>query len=218
MGSTGITKKTKQTSAKSGVLPSRSTGLKQPPANLAEWIRLANLVPAETYLPDIVVFDRFDNGPSWAEVLERIFLLPPAVQNELITRSRRAPTADEDEIWGLKGLHPDSNKMWQVDQHYNKIRTAYLHLRMISQAESNSKSIDPLESLVRDLRYADLSYLRQCAYEKCGKIFYAGKSIQPGCVPEHSGAVRKRNKRERDKLNRQDPYIKKKRAKTAPKR
>lgn len=195
------------------------TGLKPTPPHLAEWIRLANLVPVGTFLPDIVVLDRLGDGPSWADVLERVFVLPPAVQNELIARSQQTPPPEDsvtrqDDWW--KGIPPDLVKIAVVDECYNRIRTAYLHLRMISQADS--RSIDPLESLVRDLRYADLSYLRQCAYGKCGKIFYASKSRQPGCTPEHSSAVRKKNKRERDKKNRQDPKIKQKRAKTTRKR
>jgi len=107
----------------------------------------------------------------------------------------------------------DSVRFRLALEHYDRIRIAAHLLRMFSRTEAEHP-YDYAESLVSTLRYADLSYLRQCAYEPCGKIFYAGKSTQRGCTPEHSSNVRKKRKRERDKLNEQR---KKKRAKTARK-
>ena len=205
-----------KTTVKNAPKPFRRTGLKQPPGELARWIRLANLVPVDTFLGDIVSGDwdaETAGKNTWAEVLERILTLPPAVQEELISRTR----PDSPPLGDWLGMPRDVVKIARVDERYNEIRTAYTHLRMLSQGET--KSIDPLESLVSELRYAELPYLRQCGHPPCRKIFYATKSVQPGCTPAHSSLIRKRRKRDRDNLNAQyNRYIKKRRAETARKR
>ncbi len=194
-------------------------GLKQAPPGLAEFIRLANLVPEGTWLPPELLPNlntltrtpdgKLQGGGTWAELLERIQDLPEAVRAELIEWSRVQP-APEDRVFFDRD--PDGYRFDEVLMHYEKIRTAYNNLRGLTRGTA---SLDPLENLLHALLYADVEYLRRCPKEDCGKIFYAGKRTQVGCIEAHSDAVRKKNKRERDKLNRQNA---KKRAKTASKR
>ena len=192
--------------------------LKQPPADLAEFIRLANLVPEGYWLPPELLPKwsqdasippgEINIGIAWPELLERIQDqdFPEAVRRELIFVSKIELSPEE-----LTSAPRDVFRLSAVLMHYEKIRIAYYNLRGLTRGTA---SLDPLENLIHALFKADIGYLRRCAYQKCGKIFYAGRSVQPGCTPEHSTNVRKKNKRERDKQNRHP----KKRAKTARKR
>ena len=169
--------------AKNKLLPSRSKrGLKLAPPDLAEFIRLANLVPRGTFLPDIVPRGQ---PVSWVGTLERILELPSEVQAELMAACSKAP----DDFWRVSRVYGC----------YDKIRVAYLHLGMLSRDES--ESIDALESLMSTLRFVEPSYLRRC--EVCNRIFYAKRKTQKGCTTKHSTILRKREKYARDKANRE---------------
>jgi len=210
-------RKPQQNAAKSGKLPLRKAGTKQAPSDLAEFIRLANLVPQGYWLPPELVPnldglspEKGPAGTTWGELSDRLHQLPESVRKELFDRSKIEPaTAEEREIVAYD-YFPESYRISQVLQHYEKIRVAYYNLRGLTQ-----DSIDPLNQLLQALGHADLSYLRRCPKADCGKIFYAGKHTQLGCSTEHSSAIRQQRKRDRDKLNRQNA---KKRATPAPKR
>jgi hypothetical protein len=202
-----------QIGAKKRLKASRQSRLKLPPRDLAEWIRLANLVPVGARLPDLWETN------EWPVLVEQIAKLEDPLRSELLDHS----TTANAEAW-LREQEPvyaqfmrsklDSVRFELALKHYDRIRIAAQLLRMFSLTEAEHP-YNYAESLVSTLRYADLSYLRQCAYAPCGKVFYAGKSTQFGCTPEHSSNVRKRRKRERDKFNEER---KKKRAKTARER
>jgi hypothetical protein len=183
-----------QSKVKSG----HGRGLKKPPRDLAEFIRLANLVPEGKWLPPDLIPNlgssgEINIGTTWPELLERIQELPEAVRAELIRASNVVPPPEEF----ARGVYSDRDlknifRFGAVLGHYEKIRVAYYNLRGLTQ---DSSSLDPLENLLHALLYADLGYLRRCAYEPCGKIFYAGKSKQPGCTQRHSDNSRKKKKR-----------------------
>ena len=195
----------------------RWTGLKVPPPGLKERIKVANMVPPGTFLPDRLIPLGIT---SWAEIVGRINRLPAELREDLLARAEAERPKDLAEAWRhLDEDWRDVFRVAQVSERYNKIRSAYWLLRMVSQSEA--KSIEPLEELVSILRRADLSYLRQCDY--CQQIFYATKSIQPGCTPDHSTKLRKQRKYKKD-VERRHPLWRlrqtgpKKRAKTASKR
>jgi hypothetical protein len=203
-----MAQKPQQTRAKKSALPLRKTGTKTAPADLAEFIRLANLVPDGKWLPPELLPN---NSGTWTELLERINdpdplrAVPETVRAELIQQSRRIQPTEEELTWNsLEGW-----RFGEMLRHYERIRIAYNNLRGLMQT-----SIDPLNQLLVALGRADLSYLRRCAKAGCERIFYAGKLTQWGCSPEHSSAIRQQRKRDRDKANRHP----KKRAKTARKR
>ncbi len=206
---------TKEKVAKKRAKPEkRWTGLKQAPPGLKEWIELANMVPAGTFLPDL---HPIGVAYSWDEFVAKVNRLPTSLREDLLEHVEDEPPY-EDWCRDLKtGELKIRRELWweiQIDERYDKIRAAYWFLRMVSRSET--KSIDPLETLVSILRRADLSYLRQCAYAKCGAVFFAGKSKQQGCIPEHSEKFRKKEKYRKD-VERRHPNPKM-RAKTASKR
>jgi hypothetical protein len=210
-------KKSQQTVEKEDVVPSRRSRLKRPPRDLARFIRLANLVPEGTWLPPDLIPNlgssgEINIGTTWPELLERIQELPEPVRAELMAASNVVPPPEE---LARGGFYSDQNltnifRFGEVLQHYEEIRVAYYNLRGLTRGTA---SLDPLENLLHALLHAELPYLRRCAYEKCGKIFYAGRSLQPGCKPAHSSALRKQRKRDIDRLNKQlERNRKKKRA------
>lgn len=201
---------TQQNGAKKAQLPLRKTGVKQPPPDLAEFIRLANLVPDGEWLPPDLIPNlgstgEIDVGTAWPELLERLHELPwEEVREELFAVSKIEPSPEK-----LTWASRDVFRLSAVLMHYERIRIAYYNLRGLTQ-----DSIDPLNQLLIALGNADLSYLKRCPKADCGKLFYAGKHTQAGCSPDHSNAIRQQRKRDRDKDNRHP----KKRAKTASKR
>lgn len=215
----GNKRQPQQNVEKKALVPSRGSRLKQPPADLAEFIKLANLVPEGYWLPpglvpnpDGLSPEKGRAGTTWAELQEKLHDLPEAVRAELIARSRQVAPTPEELTW----CDLDTWRIGEVLSHYEKIRVAYYNLRGLTR---RAASLDLLENLIHALFKADLGYLRRCAYEKCGKIFYAGRSVQPGCKPAHSSALRKQRKRETDRLGKQIKRDQiKKRAQTARKR
>lgn len=214
----------KQKVAQKGVKPPRWSGLKQTPEGLEEWIRLANLVPPGTVLPELVPESPTVNTTtspnvrlrgclvlSWDRGLERLYELPPDVQTELITASKAEVPREVKDHFPPSFLPPESNfwRMVLMSERYNKIRAA-CQLREIT----STKDTDPIETLVSVLRRTDLNYLRQCELSDCANIFYATKSRQPGCCPDHSTKVRRKRKYKKDVESRHP----KRRAKTARKR
>jgi hypothetical protein len=209
--------KTRLNKAKKNQLPLRKAGTKIAPPDLAEFIRLANLVPEGEWLPPVgVLLPNLDGltpevkppGSTWGELLERIQDLPEAVRAELIKASRQVEPTPEELTWiSLEGW-----RFSEVLRHYEQIRVAYNNLRGLA---SRAESLDPLSQLLQALGRADLSYLRRCAKAGCENIFYAGKHTQKGCSDTCSNAIRQQRKRDRDRENRQN---KKKRTTPARKR
>lgn len=207
------TKKPQQNVEKSNANPSRETRSDRAASELADFIRLANLVPEGYWLPPDLIPNLGSTGSidaraTWTELLERIHDLPEPVRAELIGVSKIELSAEEL-TWASRDIFRLSN----VLMHYEKIRIAYYNLRGLTR---DTASLDPLENLLHALLYAKLGLLRRCAYEKCGTIFYASRQVQPGCTPAHSSIIRKIRKRENDKRNQQKKRDdKKKRAQTS---
>jgi hypothetical protein len=207
----------------SALVATNHTRLKKPPERLTQWIRLANIVPPGTELPEITESERprvkVTTSPqtgkisgavlSWSGIVDRISELPPAVQSELLKAAKETVPREVRDRFPSGVYIPDDfwPRVMMIDR-YNEIRTAYIHLRMISQSEG--KSIDPFESLVAALRESELDYIRQCGH--CGKIFYAGNQKQRGCTPIHSRKVREENKKRVDRETKQMKRDRKKRA------
>jgi hypothetical protein len=212
----------KEKVAKKRVKPPRWTGLKPTPEGLEEWMRLANLVPPGDVLPELVPERPVVNTAtaphlrgslilSWDRALERLYEFPPAVQAELITASKAEVPNEVKEQFSSSFLPPDDNfwRLYLMSERYNKIRTA-CQLREIA----STKNTDPIETLVSVLRRTDLNYLRQCELSECANVFYATKSRQPGCSPDHSTKIRRKKKYKGDVESRHP----KKRAEAARKR
>jgi hypothetical protein len=206
----GSKRKTKQNAAKNPVQASRGTaatarkGFKRAPRDLEEWIRLANLVQPGA-LPDRL--DLFVPG-TWPSILEKIAKLEDPLRSELLAHSKlserwRSVAGDYDS---------DAQRVALTYGYFARIQTAATYVRLLARADAEA-TLDTLESFVSSLRYAELSYLRECP--QCRKVFYAGRATQLGCTPAHSSAIRKKRKQERDKENRN---LKKKRASKAGKR
>jgi hypothetical protein len=72
--------------ARKRVKPPNWTGLKARPEGLDEWVRLANLIPRGSTLPEIApVTSRIESSGvalTWAATLERLHDLPPTVADD----------------------------------------------------------------------------------------------------------------------------------------
>lgn len=176
-------------------------GLKQPPRGLAEWVRLANLIP-----PGAVI-----QGPGkprdtedyWPAVLEWVAGLDDPLRTELLSVSARSSV---DDFPHLTQARPGFLRAAYIVQHFEKIRIAYTCLRVLSKPNSEP-AMDYLEDFLNTMRYVELPYLRQCGV--CNKIFYAKRKTQSGCTTNHSTILykreqyaKKRDKAARDKANR----------------
>jgi hypothetical protein len=190
------TTKPQQIVEKIGTNPSRGTRSELAVSELAEFIRLANLVPEGAWLPPELLPNLNTNPATWVELSDKLHQLPDSVRAELVEQSNQVQPTSEQLTWASL----DTWRFAKVLSHYEKIRIAYYNLRGLLRKDS---SLDSLESLLHALLYAKLVFLRRCGYEKCGKIFYASRQVQPGCTPAHSSIIRKIRKRENDKRNQQ---------------
>ena len=203
-------------------------GFKRPSPELAELLRLANLVPADVGLPQIKMQDR----PGQPLSLHRmVATLPDAVRLDLLETC--ALPSDfvmtrQHESWGATmgvlemhaplALVPNrQHEFWccaMAMVRYQTIRDARENLRRLvdktgeplrfqAQASSGPKGKLKLQFDwgVEALLGAELDYLSRCAYSKCGAFFYAGRRGQPGCFLEHSNTIRKQRKRDADRAN-----------------
>lgn len=210
-------------------------GFKHPSQELAELLRLANLVPEEIELPQRL------NDKSRDALIESISRLPDAVRLELLdSLNRPNPFIKEFIDWmgGTVWLQlnqekvvslAEMNEIFSVVERYDAIRTSRegfkeilrqspfhsVETRVLLQIDKHHKiQTIPLSRFTRAIAGVDARYLRQC--EVCKHFFFAGRLQQPGCTAQHSDIIRKRNKRARDKANRElNETRKKKRAKTA---
>jgi hypothetical protein len=219
--------KTPGIAAKNAVHASRGTakGSKRPPRDLSEWIRLANLIRPGQQLPAL-----FGGGQiSWPVVLEWIAQLEDPLRSEMLAYSELPEgwESQSENIGSYGGVNKprpaEVVRILRTQDHFVRIQIAVTYLRLLTRPEAEG-TLDRFESFIASLRYAELSYLREC--ERCGELFYASRKTQVGCTPAHSSIIRKRRKRKRDKANADDPKnpknkkrkAEKKRAKTAPKR
>jgi hypothetical protein len=211
-------------------------GFKRPSQELAELLRLTNLVPQEIELPERL------NDESRDTLVDSISRLPDAVRLELLDCLNRPIPLIKDFIdWvgsGKASLQLDQekvvalaemNEIFSVVERYDAIRTSREGFKEILRHSPFHVvktwvllQIDihhiiqtiPLSRFTRAIAGVDARYLRQC--EVCKHFFFAGRLTQPGCTAQHSDIIRKRNKRARDKANRVlNETRKKKRAKTA---
>jgi hypothetical protein len=207
-------KKTPRNAAKNKVQASPGTakGSKRPPRDLSEWIRLANLIRPGKQLPEFV-----SGQHSWPIVLEWIAQLEDPLRSELLAHSE---LREDDKDWQYFKDRPDMGRVLATYDHFVRIQIAATYVRLLARPEAEG-TLDRLESFIVSLRYAELSYLRECEY--CGDVFYASRKTQVGCKPAHGSAIRKKRKRDRDRADRKDPKVrairsKKKRTGLAPKR
>jgi hypothetical protein len=211
-------------------------GFKRPNQDLAELLRLANLVPEEIELPERL------NDESRDALVESISRLPDAVRLELLDCLNRPDPFIKDFIdWMGTGtvwleLNQEKvvalgemNEIFSVVERYDAIRTSREGFKEILRQspfhvvetwvllqidKHHTIQTIPLSRFTRAIAGVDARYLRQC--EVCKRFFFAGRLQQPGCTAQHSDIIRKRNKRARDKANRElNETRKKKRAKTA---
>jgi hypothetical protein len=175
-----------------------SKGLKRPSPELAELLRLTNLVPTDMELPEIKLESSLTK--SLAEMgEEQMASLPDPIRLYL----REFPYPRD---WS------EGTKTIMMFALYSVIRNARGNLRRIIdgtreplrfQAEAKRGAKGKLELhpdwTVKALLTAEIDYLARCAYSKCGKFFYAGRLGQPGCIPDHSDIIRKQRKRDREK-------------------
>jgi hypothetical protein len=174
----------------SDLVTTRHTRLKKPPRNLKEWIRLANLIPLGYDVPYIQIQNNEinpDNPELWPRVLEWMHRLPDSLRSELLTYD----------------TYPETRPAFRavfVVAYFEKIRFSHSVFHTLTRPESE-QAFDYMEELLSAMRYAELPYLRRCGKQDCGRIFYAGRTIQPGCTPAHSRAIRRDKKRKQDKLN-----------------
>jgi hypothetical protein len=209
-------------------------GFKRPNQDLAELLRLANLVPEEIELPERL------NDESRDALVESISRLPDAVRLELLDCLNRPDPFIKDFIdWMGTGtvwlelnqekVVGEMNEIFSVVERYDAIRTSREGFKEILRQspfhvvksgvllhidKHHTIQTIPLHRFTRAIAGVDARYLRQC--EVCKRFFFAGRLQQPGCTAQHSDIIRKRNKRARDKANRElNETRKKKRAKTA---
>lgn len=152
-------------------------------------------MPVDVRLPEL-----WDAG-DWAALVERIAAFPDALRSELLdhcTREQAQAWLSEQEPVYAKFMRgrPDTVRFRRTLDHYDRIRIAAQLLRVFSRPEA-THPYDYTESLVSTLRYADLSYLRQCGV--CDRIFYAKRKTQRGCTTHHQTILYKRDKRAADK-------------------
>ena len=198
-----VTKKTSTNPANITVQTSRggsAKGLKRPPRDLEDWIRLANLIPRGQQLPG--ENDVFGSG-TWPDLLERIAKLPDPLRSELLAHSELPEDWQNQYTGNIRietdaGGAPEMVRMLRTYDHFVRIQIATIYLRLLARPAAE-RTLDRLESFITSLRYAELSYLRECEY--CGKVFYAKRKTQSGCTPAHGSIIRKKKKRDRDREN-----------------
>ncbi len=213
-----VLKKTPRSAAKNKVQASHGAarGFKRPPRDLSEWIRLANLIRPGQQLPEL-----FGGGQiSWPVVLEWIAQLEDPLRSEMLAYSElpegwESQSENIGSYFGVNKTRPaEVVRILRTQDHFIRIQIAVTYIRLLVRPEAEG-TLDRFESFIASLRYAELSYLRQC--EVCSDVFYAKRKTQLGCTPEHSSIIRKRRKRERDKANRERANKKHKRLKTRKK-
>lgn len=233
--------KTKTLHTSRGTAATAKKGFKRATPELAELLRLANLVPRDSdFLPPSL-------PPDVSE-------LPDAIRLELSDHMRRPETWHMPFNKMIQGIRERARRRDLPDpsrpDHSEKyLRLAFplmeqgAHYRRIFQAEANIDLIVEVneqrlpyvrligeigvfrkpdgtveltyDDLNKILQEIDIEYIRRCGYEKCRRYFYAYRFKQPGCCAEHSTILRKARKAERDKDNR---GLKMKRATKARKR
>jgi hypothetical protein len=211
-------------------------GFKRPSQELAELLRLANLVPEGIELPERL------NDESRDTLVDSISRLPDAVRLELLDCLNRPDPFMKDfidwmgrgEVWLQLNQEKvvslaEMNEIFSVVERYDAIRTSREGFKEVLRQspfhvvetwvllqidKHHTIQTIPLSRFTRAIAGVDARYLRQC--EVCKHFFFAGRLQQPGCIAQHSDIIRKRNKRARDKANMElNETRKKKRAKTA---
>lgn len=66
--------------------------------------------------------------------------------------------------------------------------------------------VEPLQPLKQFLDEVELSRIKRCSYEKCGKLFWAGRLTRPCCSDACGNAYRQKKHRDQERENR--PYKK----------
>jgi|SRR6266487_2625462 len=175
-------------------------GFKLSPRDLAEWIRLANLMPPGTAIPIPGIRKPSGAEDYWSIVLEWIARLPDSLREELLSLDDY-PRIEHD------AARQGFLRAVCVLQHAQKIDIASTCLRALTKPDSE-RTMDYLEDFLNTLRYVELPYLRQCGV--CNQLFYAKRKTQSGCTTHHSTILykreqyaKKRDKAARDKANRE---------------
>lgn len=203
-------------------------GFKRPSPELAELLRLANLVPSNEELPQLryawgaVLVGEARMSPTAYNLRKMIGSLPDAIRLDIIENAGliTEPTSDPYSREFQNCLAAYRRYQTIVDARENLQRLidrspGPLHLQVEATRENGRLKLQPAEDdwAVKALLSAELDYLSRCAYDKCGRFFYAVRRGQPGCKPEHSDIIRKQRKRKRDKANNE---LKKTRMKNRP--
>jgi hypothetical protein len=103
---------------------------------------------------------------------------------------------------GLPGNSPE-----RVYRFFSPQALPLFSLRMVKSDNGAMRAeVEPLQPLKLFLEAVDLNRIKRCAYEKCRKIFWAGRIDRPCCSEPCRNAYRQKMHREREKENR--PYKK----------
>lgn len=202
-------------------------GFKRPSPELAELLRLANLVPTSEELPQLrhrwgaVLIGDARMSPDAYNLRKMIGSLPDAIRLDILenARLRTEPTWDR-EFQNCLAAYTRYQTIVDARENLRRLIDRLpgpLHFQVEATRENGKLKLQPADDdwAVRALLSAELDYLSRCAYDKCERFFYAVRRGQPGCTPEHSDIIRKQRKRKRDKENRElKETRKKKRAKT----
>jgi len=181
-------------------------------AELDEILHLGNLGELE---PKISAPD--PSGRKVAEVMDWVATLPDLIRLELLEYLTAGPKK-----WLPFGVTPERWQAWSEEQQeswkasvlvwrYEDIYQIRRHLQRIVDRhrfpiipfgqincdfvvdEKNRLRIRANDAFVRVVNGIDVDYLRRCPI--CGRFFYAVRINQPGCTPEHSSALYKRQQR-----------------------
>jgi hypothetical protein len=144
---------------------------------------------SETHNPEDVVFDmqkRYTLAISIRDLLSSI-----AEENETSPRENAA-----ERIYRL----PYSVELVST----LSLRMTQSDPRATAKEPSRRAVIEPPEPLARLLEEVELGRIKRCAYEKCRKIFWAGRLDRPCCSDSCRNAYKQKRHRDRDRENR--PY------------
>ncbi len=202
-----------QTGVSKRVKPHTWTGAKARPDELGRWIELANIAVGEVLpeipspiarSPDSSEVSGVHGGVflTWARELDYLQELPPNVGTRLVEASKAKVTDAIRNRYPAAHFLRDDDLFWRkvlMTDAYNEIRAANLLHQIAMRGKADR---EPLERFFSVLRKTDLNYLRVCRIDECKAIFYADKSRQPGCTPEHSAKFRRRRQYALDKARR----------------
>lgn len=175
-------------------------------AQAAEWLSLMAVPPA---------IQQDEPEDDWWRDIFSGSLLPAGrgepKRAELLRFRRRWRAAQATTIRFILTNVADQNaagySLERVYRFFSPQMLSLFSLRMVKSDNGAMRAVvEPLEPLKLFLEKVDLNRIKRCAYEKCRKIFWAGRIDRPCCSELCRNAYRQKRHREREKQNR--PYKK----------